>query len=183
MDDIDDEVLSLLASIEGVLRAEPVPDELRRKLLKEEERYASLGPIPVDNRGVREAAERDRLYVIIKDRTFRPPPIPTVILTDDSGEVIGEEILPSREPSSENGERLIHLGRDFVIYYSRAKGRGRNSRFEMPPVPFPEVEGFDFARNVVSASPSTNGDMAVKNALDIEDDPKIASILIGFDIE
>jgi len=182
LDEIDEQALSALRSIEGVVHADIVPEPLRETLLEVEERYASLGPIPIDNVGVRTAVAKERLFVIIKDGRFRPPPIATVILTDDSGEIIGEEIIPGRSAADTEGEQVVHLGKDFVIYSSRAKGRGKSSKFAMPPVPFSEIEQLGFAKNVVSASPSTLGDMELKKALGIEDDPKVASILIGFDL-
>lgn len=183
MDEVDQKVLSVLRSMSGVIRADVVDYDLRDKLLDEEERYASLGPIAIDNVGVKEAVSRDKLYVIIKDRDFRPPPTPTVILTNAEGEILGEEIIPGAENEHRSKERTINLGKDFVIYSERAKGRGRDSRFVLPAVPFPEIEELGFARRVVSASPSTLGDIELKNSLGVVDDPKLASILVAFDLE
>ena len=182
MDEIDEKVLSVLRSINGVVRAGIVGHDLRDKLLHEEERYASLGPIAIDNVGVREAVKRERLYAIIKDMRFRPPPTPTVILRNKEGEILGEEIIPGADRLGHPDERTINLGKDFVIYSERAKGRGRDSSFVLPEVPFPEIERLEFSKNVVSASPSTLGDIELKKSLGVADDPKFASILVAFDL-
>lgn len=182
MDRIDSEIIALLKSMKGVLYTGVVPDKLRRQLLKEEKRYANLGPITVDNVGVRTAVKRERLYFIIKDRRFRPPPIATVQLVAEDGTVLGEELIRGRKPVMENGEKPLYLGKDFVIQCSKAREKGENSRFILPPVPFPEIEKLGIAKNVVSSSPSTLGDVDLKKEIGIDDDPKLASILIGLDV-
>ena len=182
MDDIDSMILELLKSLEGVKVTGGVDIEMREKLVAHEDSYSSIGPIAVDNVGVRMAAKRTRLYFIIKDKRFRPPPIATVQLVGEDGTVIGEEIIGGKKPALTKEEKTVQLGKDFLIYISRAKEKGNKARFILPPVPFPEIERLGFAKNVVSASPSTLGDAELKKYLGIEDDPKLASILVGFDV-
>ena len=181
METIDSEVITLLRSMEGVIQAGFVPEELRRKLLEEENRYANLGPIAVDNLGVKATVQRERVFFIIKDKRFRPPPIATVQLVAEDGTVLGEEVIRGRKPIMDEGEKPLYLGKDFVIQCSKARAKGKNSRFVLPPVPFPELEKLPFARNVCSSSPSTLGDTEIKKEFGIDDDPKLASILIGLD--
>jgi hypothetical protein len=181
LDKIDSEIIALLKSMEGVVHTGIVPDRLRKKLLEQEERFAALGPIAVDNIGVRTAVQRERLYYVVKNKRFRPPPIATVQLVAEDGTVLGEELIKGREPITDDGERLLYLGKDFIIQCSKAKAKGKNSKFILPPVPFPEIERLGIARNVVSSSPSTLGDMDLKKEIGIDDDPKLASILIGLD--
>ncbi|MEM4262219.1 MAG: hypothetical protein QXY98_00600, partial [Thermoplasmata archaeon] len=148
----------------------------------EEERYYSLGPISVENVGVKLALGRQKLYYIIKDKRFRPTPISTVQLVSEGGDILGEEIIAGKMPSHKKGERVFQLGRGFVIYVSRAREKGKTAKFVLPPVPFPEIEALGFAKNVVSASPTALGDIEIRKANNIKEDPKLASILIGFDI-
>jgi hypothetical protein len=49
-------------------------------------------------------------------------------------------------------------------------------------VPFKEVEEMRGTCSVISSSPSTPGDFYLRKKASIEDDPKLASILIGFDL-
>ena len=182
MDNIDKTILELLRSMAGVKHVGKVSDDMKKKLIEHEDRYFTIGPIGVDNLGVRQAVERDRVYFIVKDKRFRPPPISTVQLVAEDGSVIGEEIICGKKPACVKGEKTMQLGKDFIIYCSRAKEKGRNSRFILPPVPFPEIEELKFARKVVSSSPSTLGDVELKRSIGIDDDPKLASILVGFDV-
>lgn len=182
MDKMDAEVIGLLQSLEGVANAGIVEPELRKKLLAEEERYSSLGPISVENIGMKIALRRQKLYFIIKDKRFRPPPISTVQLVSGDGDVLGEEVIAGNMPSRKKGEKVFQLGKGFVIYVSRAREKGRTARFVLPPVPFPEIESLGFAKNIVSASPSTLGDTEIRKAHGIEENPKLASILVGFDV-
>ena len=182
MDKIDSEIIALLRSMEGVVHTGIVPDKLRKKLLEREERFATLGPIAVDNIGVRTAVQRERLYFVVKDKRFRPPPIATVQLVAEDGTVLGEELIKGRKPMIDDGEKLLYLGKDFVIQCSKAKAKGKSSRFVLPPVPFPEIERLGIARNVVSSSPSTLGDTDLKKEIGIDDDPRLASIVIGLDV-
>lgn len=182
MDRIDTDIIALLKSMEGVLRAGIVSAKMRKQLLDQEKRYAALGPIAVENIGMKTAAQRERLYYIIKDKRFRPPPIATVQLVAEDGTVLGEEIIRGRKPVIEEGEKPLYLGKDFVIQCSKAKAKGKNARFVLPAVPFPEVEKVRDARNVTSASPSTLGDADLRKWIKIGDDPKLASIVIGLDM-
>ena len=145
MDNIDKTILELLRSMTGVKHVGRVSDDMKRKLIEHEDRYFTIGPIGVDNLGVRQAVERDRTYFIVKDKRFRPPPISTVQLVAEDGSVIGEEIIFGKKPACVKGEKTMQLGKDFIIYCSRAKEKGRNSRFILPPVPFPEIEELKFA--------------------------------------
>lgn len=182
MDKIDSEVLNLLHSLDGVAYAGIITPEMRVKLLEEEERYYSLGPISVENIGVKTALKRQKLYFIVKDKRFRQPPISTVQLISKDGEILGEEIIAGRMPSHKKGEKTFLLGKGFVIYVSRAKEKGRSARFVLPPVPFPEIETLGYTKNIVSASPSTLGDVEIRKMSNIKEDPRLASILVGFDI-
>ncbi len=63
--------------------------------------------------------------------------------------------------------------------YPERKGRAMEF-FVMPPVSFPEISEMGM-KNVVSCSPSAPSDMMLREMHGYKDDPKLASILIGFD--
>ena len=104
------------------------------------------------------------------------------MLISDDGVILGEEVLPNRmkEFLANNKEEIIWLSEEFVMYPDR-KGNQREF-FVMPPVSFPEVTEMGM-QNVVSCSPSAPADMMLREMHGYEDDPKLASILIGFDTE
>lgn len=102
------------------------------------------------------------------------------MLLTDTGVVLGEEVLlPYRKRFLENiNENFIWLADDFVVYPDRRGGT--REFFIMPPVSFPEVSQMGM-KNVVSCSPSAPSDAMLRKEHGFEDNPKLASILIGFD--
>jgi hypothetical protein len=173
------EILDVLSGIKGVRRSFYLTKEMRDGLVELEERYPSIGPLTVQNEGVLACLRNDHVACIIKDKTFRGPSHPTVVLVNDSGEVIGRELLPGEKQPSGPGRTLM-LGQDFVVFADKSASKG--ARFVLPPVPFKEVEEVKGTCTVISSSPSTPGDFFLRKKAGIEDDPKLASILIGFDI-
>ncbi len=174
------EVLKVLSSIKGVRHAFFLSKEMRVGLARLERTYPSIGPLTVENDGVVACLARRRVACIIKDKTFRGPPHPTVVLVNDEGEVIGRELLRG-ERLGEGIGRTLMLGKDFVIFADKSSSKG--ARFLLPAVPFREVERIRGTENVISSSPSTPGDAYLRKMAGIEEDPKLASILIGFDLK
>jgi len=175
-----DEVREVLSALKGVKHAFYLTKEMRIRLGKMERHYPSLGPLTVQNDGVRECLRRQHVACIVKDKTFRGPPHPTVVLVNDKGKVIGRELLPGEKVRSSPKSRMIFLGKDFVIFYEEGSGKG--ARFILPPVSFKEVEQIDGTSRVISSSPSTVGDLLIRRSVRLKDDPRLASILIGFNL-
>lgn len=175
------DVLRVLESLAGVRKAFLLDDGMRRRLGEIEREVHPFGTLVVTNEGVLECLAREHVACIVKDSGFRPPPHATVTLIDEDGAVIGRELLPGDKVEERPGVKTLYLGKDFVMFHD---GRsGRNARFVLPPVPFPEVEALGFASRVCSSSPSTMGDLHVRRSAGLEDDPKLATVLIGFDLE
>lgn len=172
-------VLDGLSSLKGVKSAFYLTRE-ERKELERIERIPRAGPLAVENQGVFECLKRKHLACIVKDRTFRPPPCPTVLLIDDDGNTIGKEIMPGEKVKAAPGQRLLHVGRDFVVFYDGR--RAANAKFVLPPIPFKELDDIGGVSKVASSSPSTIGDLFIKKSRGLDDDPRLATILIGFDL-
>lgn len=176
-----EEVRKVLLNLRGVRHCFYLTEEMRTGLSEIERRYPAIGPLTVENAGVFECLSREHVACIVKDKTFRPPPKPTVVLMNEDGVVIGKELLPGERPEAEGKGRVLYLGKDFVIFVDRGSGKG--ARFVLPPVPFSEVEEVEGVRRVCSSSPSTVGDMFLRRKAGLKDDPELASVLIGFDVE
>lgn len=175
-----DEIQKVLSGLRGVKYTFYLTRQMRVGIGRIERQYPSLGPLTVQNDGVLECLERRHVACIIKDKTFRGPPHPTVVLVNKDGKVIGREILRGEKVKEGPESKTIFLGKDFVIFYG--KGSGKGAKFTLPPVPFKEIEKVRGTSAVVSSSPSTAGDLFLRESAGLDDDPKLASILIGFDL-
>ena len=175
-----DEVMKVLSGLKGVEHSIFLSKSVRAELGRIEKHYPSIGPLTVRNDGVFECLKREHIACIVKDKSFRPPPMPTVLLVNNKGKVIGEELVPGHKAKERAGGKRLFLGKDFVIFYKEGEGKG--AKFVLPPVPFKEIEEVRGVERVCSSSPSTAGDFYLRNCVGLEDDPKLATILIAFDL-
>ncbi len=187
-------ILDLLLALPGVRRAVAVDPDLLHRAVEMEARHERSSVLPVRNLGVRMLAERESCFVVLKDRTFRPPGVPTVFLVeedapDDSRPVItvegrrfavvGEEVMT---PGQVYAEATIPLDRSFVIFPERRGGAGVPCVFVLPPVRFPELEREATRlgiRDVVSISPSVAADELLRETLGFPQTNDLATLLIG----
>lgn len=177
--------LQIVGKLEGVLDVQKLSDTNKKALLKlESERKGDI--IPVTNEGLEECLKRDFSIVFFKNSHFRLPPVPTVLLVTDGGEVLGQEVLTMEDKLKfEDRDDAIFISPDFVIFKPERKvlrPKPQKQFFLIPPVPFPELDGVDGITDVVSSSPSTNGDSYLKKEYGHPDDPKIATIIVGFSV-
>ena len=175
-----DEIQKVLSGLRGVKYTFYLTRQMRAGLGKIEKKYPSLGPLTVQNEGVLQCLKRQNVVCIVKDKTFRGPPHATVVLVNEKGKVIGRETLRGEKVKEGPASKTIFLGKDFVIFYG--KGSGKGARFVLPPVSFKEVEKVHGTTRVISSSPSTAGDLFLRESAGLDDDAKLASILIGFDL-
>lgn len=174
-----DEALQIILGMKGVLKVFPLSKETRDGVLQVERTIKSQMGMVVKNEGIEQCMKRQHVFCILKNVTFRPPPEPTVQLLADDGVVIGTEIIVGDHHKFKDRDDVLWLSQDFVLYKD-AKPKEKEYFF-MPPVSFPELRKEDGYSGVVSCSPSPLGDLIIKNHYQIEDDPKNATILVGFD--
>ena len=174
-----DEVVDFISRMAGSRHVFPLKAEAKENLIKIEESVKATFGINCSNQGVMDCLARENIVVIIKDSRFRPPPEPTVLLMADDGMIIGKEIFPEQKAQYLDREDVVFLSDEFILF-PELKPKGKES-FVMPPVSFPEVEKMLGTKNVVSCSPSPPGDMFVRSLHGLPDDPKLASILVGYD--
>ncbi len=193
-EDVLKEVIDTINPLRGVLSVGVVNDELRKSILKlEMEKAGEI--IPVINMGVHESLNRDHTVAIIKNASFRPPPTATVQLVDNKGNILGEEIVNNNQKEKyKNDESAKFLNPDFVLLKDqkeieedlKSENLEKNptkQAFVLPPVQFIEVEELENTCDVVSSSPDPLADVFLKNYFNFEDDPKLASILVGFNVK
>lgn len=176
-----EDVVELLQTMEGVIEAFPVEGEVMERLNEIESKIKATLNLDVKNTGVEECLNRQHVICIIKDVRFRPPPEPTVLLVGDDDLIMGKEIIPSDDTNYKDDDNVVFLSEEFILY-KNLKPKEREY-FLMPPVSFPEVDALEGTCNVISCSPSPLGDLTLRKSLGMNDDPHLASILVGFDME
>jgi len=173
--------IDIIKGMKGTLKVFPLDMETREGVAKVERCIKSQMGMEVKNEGVEQCMQRKHVLCILKNKDFRPPPEPTVLMMADDGIVVGTEVIPGEREKYKNRDNVLWLCEDFVIFMD-VKPQTREYFF-MPPVSFPELESIPGVSRVVSCSPSPLGDLVVKNRYGIEDDPKNATIFVGFDSE
>jgi hypothetical protein len=173
-----DEALVIIKGMKGTRITIPLTKKDIEEVLTTERGVKSQMGTKVFNVGLEETMKRDHVICIIKDVTFRPPPEPTVYMIDDEGEILGTEVLPGEHKRYKEMPNVLFLCQDFIVFTDK-KQKSRE-HWMMPPVSFPELTTIMGVTEVVSCSPSPPSDMIIKANYGLEDDPKLASILIGF---
>ncbi|MCE5296305.1 MAG: hypothetical protein LLG16_04280 [Euryarchaeota archaeon] len=174
-----DSAVDIIQGMKGTLKVFPLDAETREGILKVERCIKSQMGMEVKNEGVEQCMQRKHVLCILKNGAFRPPPEATVLLIADDGKIVGTEVIPGeKEKYSKDDDSLMWLCEDFVIFMNVKPEK--KEFFYMPPVSFPELNDISGISDVVSCSPSPLGDLVVKNRYGIEDDPKNATIFVGF---
>ncbi|MCL1978795.1 MAG: hypothetical protein FWG60_01365 [Methanomassiliicoccaceae archaeon] len=170
--------MEIVKGLRGVVNAFYLDEEVLGQMRKEEEKVTAMGNIAVHNEGFNQALSRDHVIAIVKDPRFRPPPEPTVVLISNAGEVMGLEVFPFTAKEYLEREDVVWLSDAFVLFPD-VKGSG-GERFIMPPVSFPELNESNGCKDVISCSPAPTCDLIMRKYYDLQDDPKLASVLVGY---
>jgi hypothetical protein len=193
-----DGVEKILESLRGVARVAAVSSECREGIGKTEARSEHGSFIPIYNLGIRSILEKDEVWVILKDGSFRPPPRPTVYLVEElqagnapegqrlafegkTFRVLGEEILPHDKKVPANARRI---GEGFVFFPDRRNDPKIPSYFLIPPIEFQELDQRReelHIKDVWSVSPSALTDQYIRTTYGFPQDEAHATILVGFD--
>jgi hypothetical protein len=194
-------VARLLQSLPGIAGVCRLRAGLLARVGEMEARYEEEGFLPLRNLGMRAALARGVAFALLKDARFREPPGPTVCLVEElePGEgaqlpaeqlisveggryrVLGEEVLASRRPYR---ERTLSLGHSFVLFPDRRSRPDRPSFFLVPPLGFAELEQRQEELGiaaVISVSPCTRADSALRRACGFPQDPALATLIVAFD--
>ncbi len=175
-EEVVENALKIIRGLTGVRAAFVLDETIKSQMLTEEGTVQGAGGTAVDNQGVKEAFKRDVVIALIKDPRFRPPPEPTIIMTSN-GVVVGKEIFPWTAHEVE-GQNVIWLSDGFCIFVDKIQDAP--SKFVMPPVSFPELNPSNGCKDVVSCSPAPTADLMMRKHAGLEDNGKLASVLVGF---
>ena len=174
-----DKPLEIVKSLRGVTTAFYLDRDILEQMRAEEATVRAAGAnIGVDNQGFSQALEREKVICLIKDPRFRPPPEATVILQDAVGKLIGTEVFPWNAKQYMDREDVIWLSDAFVLFPSVNIEGGEF--FVMPPVSFPELNESNGCKDVISCSPAPTCDLMMRKHVGLEDDSRLASVLVAF---
>lgn len=183
MEMIVKKAVNVIKELKGVVDVKEVSDD-DKNALNQSEFNRSGDIIPVINRGLEECLKREYLLLLLKNRNFRCAPNPTVLLMTDKGRILGRELISKQEKEEyQCRDDVYFLSQDFVMFkINRGSMRSGSEKqlFILPSIPFPELDLIDGFENVVSCSPSTEGDHYLKNKYNYPHDPNLATILVGF---
>jgi len=174
----DDVQLDIVKGLTGVIRTFYLDNTILNELREEEAKVRGTMDIGVINEGFNEALKREKVMCIVKDRRFRPPPEPTVVLRGDDGAILGLEVFPHTAHLYEGNQDIIWMGDAFIVFPHVAVKGGES--FVMPPIPFVELHEGNGCKDVISCSPAPTSDLKIKNYYGLVDDPKLATILVAF---
>lgn len=181
---ITQKVIERVKKIEGVIDAQPLNDEQRKRIEELEHQAEDFGAcggmMKFVNEGVWEALKREKLIVVFADdlKGFRPPPQPWVIICDENGQCVGEWLTKDKIEELRGNPNCVFVSEDFVLYKDRYKSG--DVHFVMPPLEFPEVEEVEGVKNVISGTPSPPADSYVRETTGHQG-TKYWAILLGWD--
>lgn len=170
--------LAIISGMKGVVKAFYLDKTILGQMKEEEAKVRAVGDIVVDNIGFSTALTRQHVIAIVKDPRFRPPPEPTVELHSADGKILGVEVFPFTAQQYLNRSDVVWLSDAFVMFPT-VKGEG-GEIFVMPCVSFPELNAGNGCKDVMSCSPAPTCDLMMRKYYGLEDDPKLASVLVGF---
>jgi len=182
---IVDKIESILTNVEGTKGVYPLSSEDLKKILEIEEEYeknSSGGSTRSFNLGLREVAKRQVVIAILKTCKFPRPTSPTTSLIS-GGEVVGEEIVDSRDKEElEKNPEAVLISKEFVMYRDRIKNHpASNVVFQFPPCPFPMLKEVEEIKDIISASPGALSDVYIKQKRGWPvADLRLGTILVGF---
>lgn len=177
----DDLPLTIVKGLKGVVEAFYLDDEIIDAVKKEEATVTASGGINVVNEGVNQAFQREKVICIVKDPRFRPPPEPTVILKSSDGKIMGVEVFPDTAKQYQDRTDVIWLSDGFIVFPTVMPEEMGDEKFVMPPVSFPELNESNGCKNVVSCSPAPTCDKMIREWHGMDDNGKLASILVAYD--
>ena len=147
-----EQAIGIIKGMSGTLQVFPLDEETREGILKVERNIKSQMGMEVKNEGLEQCLARQYVLCILKNKSFRPPPEPTVQLIADEGIVIGTEVLPGQHEKYQGRDDILWLCEDFVVFMDRQPKH--KEFFFMPPVSFPELKAIHGVDAIVSCSPS-----------------------------
>ena len=185
--DLLDLVVRKLHSIDGIIDVWRVGDSDRRTILELDrnanEKSGLVIGVEIVNKGAQCALQRKHVVCVNHSQVLRHPPAPILVLVDEGGHVMGEEVWETENIARYRADSdVLFLGRGFVLFKDKVKRtEERRLRFEYGPQDFPELRMIQGIHDVVSGTLSPAADIYVKTMAKWDtSNPDSGTVLIGF---
>ncbi len=175
------EVLERIKSEKGVVRVEPMPEDLFARIVEEESTVCgAMGNMPIINTGLRDCTERDARLVVFDDGTIYHPQVRTMRMLDELGNEVGHDVTGREVSDFMKRDDVVFISDDFVIYPGM-EIHGSVS-IELLAHPFRGRDGWmpESAGAVIWYPSSTSSDMIFKYFG--QPSMGIASSILGFNV-
>jgi hypothetical protein len=187
--DIDELINNHLKGLEGYVNLHRIDDQDIHELGTNErlnEKKKGFRWISADNLGVRESLKREFKYAIaylkplFKNYNSKIEESSVLFICDDN--IIGEDISSNKRlKKNMNDRNSIFIGSNFVFYKDKMRNSKGETRIIIPCKKFPPLEGFPYASDVISGSPSSSTDKYFKTKMGLNAcNPELGTIIIGF---
>jgi hypothetical protein len=184
-------VLDVLRDCGGVIEARLLTNEEKKSVSHVEEKAEekiAYGMCKTVNKGVREALSmHNTAGLVIDSSVFEYPHHPGMkMLYEDT--IVGEQVKDkARVEELKKNRANFFLWDEFVLYMSKLP-RGAEERKKLRMVyverPATQLEGHPCVLRSVLGTPSTDGDLLVKELLSARNDkPTIGTCLVGFELK
>jgi len=184
-------VLNALRNCGGVIEARLLTNEEKKTVLEIEEKSEekiAYGMCKTVNKGVREALSMQYTAgLVIDSSVFEYPHHPGMrMLYEDT--IVGEQVKDkARVEELKKNRANFFLWDEFVLYMSKLP-RGVEERKKLRMVymerPAAQLDGHSCVLRSVLGTPSTDGDLLVKELLSARSDkPTIGTCIVGFELK
>lgn len=170
-----------------VIVAEILTDEMKKQILELELKRLNE-PIPVINKSLQEAFDKEQAMVIVIEKPKEDVPIeeqiPTLTLQTDSGKIIGEEIYDPEELELMREDNEAYFISEHFVTFPNMAVAGEKQFFvvgEIYNVLESEDRMKECVKSMIISVPSTHTDSFIKDCYELSHEEKIATMIVGFD--
>jgi hypothetical protein len=174
------DTVSLLSKTEGITSVRRLDDLLMHDIINEEMKVHLAGGMLYDNRALDECCVRNTAICVFCNGFIEEQTEISMIMMDNYGNITGNDVPKCKEAEYRSRNDVIWLSDNFVLY-TKAVQRSE-SRLVMMPRRFRSLENMNGVSNAICFYPSLTTDIMLKKRFMDEYDPKLCSLIVGFDI-
>ena len=172
-------VLDFYRSQPGVVRVEPMDDEISKTVLDIELSTRTQADGDYENLGYKMVMKKDHRVCLFITDEFEMKHHTTLQFVDDENNIIGCMVSEDEMDEFKARDDVIWVSKDFVMFPDKI-GES-NGRFVLYPFECKEMDAATGCCDSIASSPALPSDTAMKQRWSIPNDKRIFSLVIGFD--